>query len=206
MLPNPVQSYSRRSVFHRSPTASHLHQRRLLDTILSRSRVTNLGLLVLSAFAAVSVLFNLSLYFRNSRDYYRYENGPQQSAIDISTKKPFTGWGLEGYSTQSQNQDTLTALPSSDSIQLEETQNGHGGVGILSTISRPDALRDLDHLVVVPGHAIWEGRARGHGHEGDQMMGKDPAEWVLEAYQGGGGAKGAGSGRVAAFVEHVKKG
>lgn len=56
------------------------------------------------------------------------------------------------------------------------------------TIARERALEDIDHLIMVPGHAIWKGTTA------DARL--DESQWVLETYQRGGG-------RVAAFNRHI---
>ena len=62
--------------------------------------------------------------------------------------------------------------------------------GIWDTIARDRALAELDHLVLVPGHAIWRGNSV------EERLDED--RWVLEPYQRGGG-------RVAAFFKHIVK-
>ncbi|GLB37315.1 hypothetical protein LshimejAT787_0403660 [Lyophyllum shimeji] len=62
---------------------------------------------------------------------------------------------------------------------------------LLSTISRDPAARQLTHLVIVPGHAIWKGT--------DPELRLREDQWVLEDYQNGGG-------RVAAFFAHILRG
>jgi len=62
---------------------------------------------------------------------------------------------------------------------------------ISSTIHRHDALSTIDHLIMVPGHAIWKGS--------DVKRRLDDEEWILEPYQRGGG-------RVAAFYQHIAAG
>ncbi|KAG6812541.1 hypothetical protein H0H92_002310 [Tricholoma furcatifolium] len=62
---------------------------------------------------------------------------------------------------------------------------------LLSTISRDPAVRNLNHLIVVPGHAIWKGTNPELRLREDQ--------WVLEPYQMGGG-------RVSAFFAHIFRG
>lgn len=57
MLPSPV-SFSKRRAFYRN-TAIPRAQRRYLDVLLSRARVTNLGFLLLVFLAAISLLCNL---------------------------------------------------------------------------------------------------------------------------------------------------
>lgn len=62
---------------------------------------------------------------------------------------------------------------------------------ILATIERDRMLRSLDHLVIVPGHAIWKGSTPDHTLAESQ--------WFLETYQKGGG-------RIYAFYRHITRG
>lgn len=64
-------------------------------------------------------------------------------------------------------------------------------LSILSTLSRPKSVQNLNHLIIVPGHSIWK------GSNPDLRMNED--EWLLEPYQ-----KGRGS--VSAFVSHITRG
>ncbi|KAI8975848.1 hypothetical protein BD414DRAFT_467549 [Trametes punicea] len=59
---------------------------------------------------------------------------------------------------------------------------------IWDTISRGSVLEDIDHLIMVPGHAIWKGTSLEARFDEDQ--------WVFEPYQRGGG-------RIAAFIKHI---
>lgn len=59
---------------------------------------------------------------------------------------------------------------------------------IWETLPRERSLAELDHLIVVPGHAIWKGTNLEARFDDDQ--------WVLEPYQRGGG-------RIAAFFKHI---
>lgn len=138
MLPLPVLSRTR--PLHRSGLR---HQRSTKDALLTRARITNLGLLLLSGVTVLSLLVNLSHYF-SAPSYY------PQSLL-------------------------------------------HGTVpaDVLSTIQRDAALSDIDHLIMVPGHAIWRGT--------DIQRRLDDDEWILEPYQRGGG-------RVAAFYRHIEAG
>ena len=62
---------------------------------------------------------------------------------------------------------------------------------ILATIERDRVLHSLDHLVIVPGHAVWKGTHPERALEEDN--------WILEPYQRGGG-------RVDAFYNHIMQG
>lgn len=52
-------------------------------------------------------------------------------------------------------------------------------------------IRGLNHLIIVPGHAIWKG--------GDPRLRLDNDQWLLEPYQKSGR-------RVAAFFAHIERG
>ena len=62
---------------------------------------------------------------------------------------------------------------------------------ILATVDHDSQLRSLDHLVMVPGHAIWTGSKPGRVLEEEN--------WLLEPYQ-------ATRGRIEAFYNHVVRG
>ncbi|TFK44485.1 hypothetical protein BDQ12DRAFT_730541 [Crucibulum laeve] len=62
---------------------------------------------------------------------------------------------------------------------------------VLSTINRSPTVNNLDHLILVPCHAIWVGT------KSSAYM--DEVNWILEPYQRGGN-------RIAAFLEHIKQG
>lgn len=62
---------------------------------------------------------------------------------------------------------------------------------IVATIARAKSLQDLNHLILVPGHAIW------HGMDASSRLDED--EWVLEPYQ-------RNSGRVKTFIQHISRG
>ena len=60
MLPTPVSLSKHRRVFRRTLPVS---PRWTLDILLTQARVTNLGFILLSCFAILSFLYNLSHYF-----------------------------------------------------------------------------------------------------------------------------------------------
>lgn len=127
MLPSPV-TFPRGRTFQRRNVLAP--RRRILETLLTRARVTNLALFLLATFAAFSFLLNLAFYF--------------------------------------------------------STDSSRGPDSILATID--ENARHLNHLVIVPGHAIWKGTNADLRLEEDQ--------WILEAYQ-------KGKGRIAAFFKHI---
>lgn len=134
MLPSPV-TFPNRKKFYRNHTAPH--RRKILDVLLSCTRVTNLGFLLVVFIAAISLFCNL-----------------------------FYSFSAKAYSD-------------------------HDLSGLLATISRKAETRRLEHLIIVPGHAIWKGINPEFRLHEDQ--------WVLEPYQKGGG-------RVSAFFAHILRG
>lgn len=71
-------------------------------------------------------------------------------------------------------------MPESLAVTLPSSGNDLGSSG-----------KGLKHLVIVPGHGIWEG-----SREEDML---DERTWVLKEYQ-------RGKGRVEVLVEHVRRG
>ncbi|KAF5386011.1 hypothetical protein D9615_002348 [Tricholomella constricta] len=62
---------------------------------------------------------------------------------------------------------------------------------LLSTVSRDVTHLRLNHLIIVPGHAIWKGT--------DPELRLREDQWVLEPYQRGGG-------RISTFFAHIYRG
>ncbi|KAF8893926.1 hypothetical protein BD779DRAFT_1504241 [Infundibulicybe gibba] len=137
MLPTPISSGKPRT-FRRTPPA---HRRKVVDVLLSRSRITNLAVLLLAALLVISLLYNLRLCRR------------------------------------------LILIGGSDL--------NTGGFSMMKTMTRPDPIKYLNHLIMVPGHAIWKGI--------DSELRLHEEEWILEPYQRGGD-------RVATFFRHISQG
>ena len=135
MLPAPVTFYQKGGTSFRS-------RHSLRDVLLTRARVTNLGLCLLAAFAALSLLINLGYYFSSSLD----------SHLIYGYLSPHT---------------------------------------ILETVEHDSHLQVLNHLVVVPGHAIWKGTS------GKNVL--DDENWHLEPFQRGGPS-------VQAIYNHIARG
>lgn len=60
ILPPPISLNNPRRIFRKKIPPNH---RRTLDILLTRSRITNLGVFVLSCFAFISFVYNLTSYF-----------------------------------------------------------------------------------------------------------------------------------------------
>jgi len=127
----------------------------LRDRLAARSRVTNLGVLLLMGLLSLSVLLNL----RNSWALHR-------------THTVFRGIPPPGFGSW-QTFHGLT--PHSLTLTAGETVEG---------------MDDLNHLVLVVGHAVWAGC---------EFSGKgDDANWILESYQRGGSVK--------TYWKHIERG
>jgi len=117
--------------------------------LFTRSRLTNLGLIIFSSITAVSLLLNV----------FHYLDGTTPSDNSPGT-------------------DTLTYQLSDEN---DDSQN----------VIRESWTESLDHLIIVPGHAVWKGV--------DPDKRTQDSEWILEPYQ-----KGAGKTQV--FWEHIATG
>lgn len=65
---------------------------------------------------------------------------------------------------------------------------------IEDTITRTKELQALQHLIIVPGHGVWQ------GYTAETVY--NESAWALEHYQQGDGART----RIDAFVGHIRKG
>ena len=143
MLPSPVLTRRHRKTQHRSAVTS------LLNVLFTRSRITNLGFIILSSVTAVSLLLNFFHYLENTAS----------SGNSLGT-------------------DTLTYQLSDEN---DDSQNA----------IRESWTESLDHLIIVPGHAIWKGF--------DPEKRTQDSEWMLEPYQ-------KGTGKTQVFWEHIAAG
>lgn len=128
---------------HRSACSS------LLDILLTRSRLTNLGLIVFSSITSLSLLLNLVHYLNNTASF---TGDPGQDTL--------------GYRLFDENDDSQNVI-------------------------REPWTESLDHLIVVPGHAIWKGV--------DPDKRTQDSEWILKPYQ-------KGTGKTQVFWEHIAVG
>lgn len=134
MLPAPA-------TFYQKGGTSFRPRHGLRHALLTRSRVTNLGLCLLAATTGLSLLVNLGYYFSGSHSY-----------LVSDYLAPYSILGTVEYDTQ---------------------------------------LQVLDHLVIVPGHAIWKGTS------GKAAL--DDDSWHLEPLQRGGA-------NVQALYNHISRG
>ncbi|ORX34380.1 hypothetical protein BD324DRAFT_583273 [Kockovaella imperatae] len=71
-----------------------------------------------------------------------------------------------------------------------EDAKTHVPASIEATIDRDPKLGLLDHLILVPGHALWIGH--------DAVSVEDDEDWILEPIQKGGSVK--------TYIQHVREG
>jgi len=136
MLPSPALARYHRKPLRLVATRGGHRSSLRLESLTSRSRITNLGVILLSSGFAISLLLNLRYWALHHFFYPNYQSGQLQFA----------------------------------------------------TIDRPSTRNSLDHLIVVPCHAIWRGT--------DSWL--EDKDWILESYQ-------QGAGRVHAFYEHIAR-
>lgn len=145
MLPSPV--FSRRHRIYSHPHRSAY--RNLLDVLLTRSRLTNLGLIIVSSITSLSLLLNLVHHLNNT-----------------ASSTSHSGPDALGYRLFDENDDSQNVI-------------------------RESWTESLDHLIVVPGHAIWKGVDPGKRAQ--------DSEWILKPYQ-------KGTGKTQVFWEHIALG
>ncbi|KII92000.1 hypothetical protein PLICRDRAFT_36770 [Plicaturopsis crispa FD-325 SS-3] len=152
MLPIPVSLSSRRS-YRRLSSSANVTGRQTLDTLRTRARITNLGLVLLTAFAAISALLNLIHYFSSESPVQRpssiastiARNSAVQSLDHLVIVPGHSIWkGKRGVAGKGDDDEWL----------LEPYQRGSGRVAaFFSHISRGAeiAVNDKRSLLVFSG-------------------------------------------------------
>lgn len=123
--------------------------RNLLDILLARCRLTNLGLIIISSITTFSLLLNVIHCLDNTLSSDKH--------LDTDTLK---------YQLFDENDDSQNVI-------------------------RESWIESLDHLIIVPGHAIWKGA--------DPNKRTQDSEWILKPYQ-------KGTGKAQVFWEHIAVG
>jgi hypothetical protein len=142
----PLPALSRRHRIHSHPHRSAYGNS--LAILLSRSRLTNLGLIIISSITGLSLLLNFFHYLEK---------------------------------TSSGNPLATNALRYKLSDDSDDSQN----------VVRESWAEPLDHLIIVPGHAVWKGV--------DPKRRTQDSEWILKPYQ-------QGTGKTEVFWEHIAVG
>lgn len=128
----------------------------------SRTRLTNLAVALILLLTGTSLMLNISNYL--SDPTYAHAHGPTGS------------WTPKGKGK-------------GEGKALYEGEREERG-SIERTINRDIRMEKLEHMVMVPGHAIWTGS--------DPSKVAEDGEWVLEPMQRGGS--------VRTFLRHLEEG
>lgn len=157
-LPPPGGGYASNGGYAPLPLSAS----RAMTALRTRTRLTNLAVLILFSITGVSLLTNVSYMLSG------WTPAPP-SAVSLSR----AAW------------DEWDELASSDKL--------HSGrpPSVETTITRDSRMADVDHLIMVPGHAVWV------GHDPSVAAIHDD-DWVLEHYQKGGS--------VQTYVGHIERG
>jgi len=76
-----------------------------------------------------------------------------------------------------------------DDVASHDQLESHRPPSVETTIQRDPRMASVDHLVMVPGHAVWLGH--------DAELAEEDDDWVLEPMQRGGS--------VRTYVKHIRR-
>lgn len=165
MLPLPNAGRKGRASPYFTAGPAHHHpsaSQQLLAALRARTRLTNLAAALLVLALSGSLLLNLSLVFVPAHSPRRALARPYSYAA---------GSGWDDAASPGQRESPIP-------------------LSIETTLERDARYAELEHLIVVPGHAIWL------GHDADRV--DDDADWILEPMQKGGSVK--------TYVKHIERG
>ncbi|OCF59101.1 cytoplasmic protein [Kwoniella mangroviensis CBS 10435] len=169
MLPLPSSTSKRNRTYFPSLPANHNHNlsssQQILQTLRSRTRLTNLAVFLLLFCLSGSLILNLNYLLIPSSSTFNSSSSSRLRNGKVNSK----GWD-----------DLITPSQLRSGIPLS----------IETTIERDSRYNDLDHLIMVPGHAIWLGHDASKVNEND--------DWILEPMQKGGS--------VRTYVKHIQRG
>jgi hypothetical protein len=190
-----------------------------MDVALSRSRVTNFAVGVMFVLLVLSFVGNVAVWWVGVGGVVKAREVEVESGSGYKVRRPPVKV-VSATTTATATATTTkvveyTAVPSGmlSSLPVLDSDSDSYSLGVEEGMG-------IEHLVVVPGHAVWigpglgSGSGSGSGSGGSRMgmgVGMDPGEWVLEGYQTKD-AKDAkegeaeAEGRVRAFVGHVERG
>lgn len=165
MLPLPNASRKGRSSPYFTAGAAHHHlssSQQILATLRSRTRLTNLAATLLVLALSGSLLLNLNFVFFSPRSP-RHSSG-----------YPYSYTAGSGWDDAASPEQLESPIP----------------LSIETTLERDPRYAELEHLIMVPGHAIWLGHDANNVEEDD--------DWILEPMQKGGSVK--------TYVKHIERG
>lgn len=144
--------------------------------LTARARTTNLAVLLLLLTLALSLLYNIRFYL------HEHPLSGERDRLPLSIRATLP------------HSHNLAITKEGKRKVLGDTRQAGGEnkgniVAHVPTIDSVD-LSNLEHLVIVPGHAVWHGRTKEEAVQDEN--------WVLEDIQKGGS--------VQTFIKHVMKG
>ncbi|WWC67662.1 uncharacterized protein I206_101573 [Kwoniella pini CBS 10737] len=169
MLPLPTSSSTsrrNRTYFPSLPPTHNLSSsQQILQTLRSRTRLTNLAVFLLILCLSGSFLLNVNYLFLSTSS--------SAPSFSLSSTKSY-GIIDEGWDSEVTPHQLRSGIP----------------LSIETTLERDSRYKELDHLIMVPGHAIWLGHDASKVNEND--------DWVLEPMQR--------DGSVRTYVKHIRRG
>ncbi|WWC59174.1 uncharacterized protein I303_101723 [Kwoniella dejecticola CBS 10117] len=175
-LPSSTSRRNNRTYFPSLPPSHKLSSsQQLLQTLRSRTRLTNLAVFLLILCLSGSFLLNVNYLFLSTANFALSSSSfpasaSASNAYGIQRNKGH-GWDSEV---------TPHQLRSGIPLSIE------------TTLERDSRYAELEHMVMVPGHAIWLGR------EEDVSRVNENDDWILEPMQRGGS--------VRTYVKHIRRG
>lgn len=144
--------------------------------LTSRARTTNLAVLLLLLTLALSLLYNIRFYL------HEHPLSGERDRLPLSIRATLP------------HSHSLAITKEGKRMVVGDTRqpSGEGKDSSLGQAVATESvdLSSLDHLVIVPGHAVWRGRTKEEAVQDEN--------WVLEEIQRGGS--------VQTFIKHVMKG
>ena len=179
------------------------------SNLTARARTTNLAVLLLLLTLILSLLYNIRFYLHE----HPLKAEQHRLPLSIRATLPLPNKALVGNAAaQAQAQAVAAAVEKArrriegvkqvkeearyaveDShvgVEVFKAGNAGGSATSAGPVYAPVDLSALDHLVMVPGHAVFKGRLPEEADSDDS--------WVLEPMQRGGSVK--------TFLKHIMKG
>jgi hypothetical protein len=161
--------------------------------LTARARTTNLAVFLLVLTCIASLVYNVKFYLhehplKGERDRLPLSIRATLPRNNVPPLQPVTPQGVGKDQHQRGHQDVLDA----HSVDGDHATQAASGASWLNSAASTENVNfaSLDHLIMVPGHAVWRGRKASEIVQDEN--------WVLEAMQKGGS--------IRTFVKHIIKG
>ncbi|WRT65039.1 uncharacterized protein IL334_001981 [Kwoniella shivajii] len=176
MLPLPSSTSRRARTYFPSlpPAHGNTSSGQILQTLRSRTRLTNLAVFLLLLALSGSLILNVNHIL---------------SPSTISTFRPSSSSSFSRNRLKHSGGNGNGKGGWDDSATPSQIDSGIP-LSIETTIERDTRYEELNHLIMVPGHAIWL------GHDPTKATQND--DWILEPMQK--------SGSVKTYIKHIERG